>query len=206
MAYFSSIVLLALSASQPAGEGDTTTYFDSVVFLAMFLLMGKLLNETTGTLKANSNQGRYLEAYSKTKAADAIADLGKLRPADAYLLVPNDSPSERSSANQIDSLERDLEKGDTDVEAVQRDAPSGSRVKKVPVDLLEVGDIVRVQHGATPPADGTVVSGESTFDESSLTGESRPVRKTVGDQVFLGTLNTSRAVDVHIDAIGGETM
>lgn len=45
MAYFSSIVLLGLAASQPsmgAAEGDTTTYFDSVVFLTMFLLAGKL--------------------------------------------------------------------------------------------------------------------------------------------------------------------
>ena len=100
----------------------------------------------------------------------------------------------------------DAEKGDADIEAAQKDAPVGSRVQKVPVDYLEVGDIVRVQNGATPPADGTVVSGESSFDESSLTGESRPVHKAVGDQVFLGTINKSRAVDVRIDAIGGETM
>ncbi|KZV72114.1 heavy metal translocatin [Peniophora sp. CONT] len=189
VAYFSSIVLLALSASQPAGDGDTTTYFDSVVFLTMFLLMG-----------------RYLEAYSKTRTADAIADLGKLRPADAYLLIPGNAPNKHSLTTQDGNSDHDIEKGDADVEAAQQDAPSGSRVQKVSVDLLEVGDIVRVQNGSTPPADGTVVAGESSFDESSLTGESRPVRKTVGDQVFLGTINTSRAVDVRIDAIGGETM
>ncbi|VDB90090.1 unnamed protein product [Peniophora sp. CBMAI 1063] len=188
VAYFSSIVLLALSASQPATDGDTTTYFDSVVFLTMFLLMG-----------------RYLEAYSKTRTADAIADLGKLRPADAYLLVPN-YVSSKLFVVQDGSSDHDVEKGDADVEAAQRDAPSGSRVQKISVDLLEVGDVVRVQNGATPPADGTIVSGESTFDESSLTGESRPVRKTVGDQVFLGTINTLRAVDIRIGAIGGETM
>lgn len=74
------------------------------------------------------------------------------------------------------------------------------------MDLLEVGDIVRVQNGATPPVDGLVVSGESSFNESSLTGESRPIKKVVGDQVFLGTLNTARVVDVRVEAIGGETM
>lgn len=45
MAYFASIALLALAASQPAstdGKGDTTTYFDSVIFLTMFLLIGEL--------------------------------------------------------------------------------------------------------------------------------------------------------------------
>lgn len=65
---------------------------------------------------------------------------------------------------------------------------------------------MRVQNGATPPADGRVVEGESTFNESSLTGESRPIRKGVGDEVFLGTLNTSGVVDVRVEAVGGETM
>ena len=150
--------------------------------------------------------GRYLEAYSKTRTADAIADLGKLRPADAYLLVSNDSPSKVFFTKEDNNSGRDTEKGDADTETAQHDAPSNTRVQKVPVDLLEVGDIVRVQNGATPPADGTIVSGESSFDESSLTGESRPVHKSVGDQVFLGTINTSRAVDVRVDATGGETM
>ena len=79
-------------------------------------------------------------------------------------------------------------------------------MQRIGVDLLEVGDVVRVQNGSTPPADGVIVSGESTFNESSLTGESRPVKKTLGDQVFLGTINNAQVVDVRIDAIGGETM
>jgi Cu+-exporting ATPase len=84
---------------------------------------------------------------------------------------------------------------------------SNSIVRKIPVDLLEVGDIVRVPPGATPPADGTIVSSEATyFDESSLTGESRNVMKTSGDHIFVGTINKLRMVDMRVDAIGGETM
>ena len=74
---------------------------------------------------------------------------------------------------------------------------------------MEVGDIVRVQHGASPPTDGTLVKVETedaAFDESSLTGESRLVKKQVGDSVFVGTINRGAVVDVRVDAIGGETM
>lgn len=86
-------------------------------------------------------------------------------------------------------------------------ASPGFKFEKVPVELLEVGDVARVQNGATPPSDGIIVSGtETSFDESSLTGEARLVKKNVGDRVLLGTINKSRAVDVRVDAIGGVTM
>ena len=80
-------------------------------------------------------------------------------------------------------------------------------MEKISADLLEVGDIVRVPPGATPPADGTIVSSEATkFDESSLTGESRNVIKSAGDHIYVGTINKSRMVDMRVDAIDGETM
>lgn len=74
VAYFSSISLLILAATQPpasSGKAQDTTYFDAVVFLTMFLLVG-----------------RYLDAYSKARTADAITALGSLRPAEALLLTP----------------------------------------------------------------------------------------------------------------------
>ncbi|KAI0068680.1 heavy metal translocatin [Artomyces pyxidatus] len=188
VAYFSSMVLLALAASQPpspTGNGDTTTYFDSVVFLTMFLLIG-----------------RYLEAYSKGRTTDAISSLGKLRPSEAYLLVPRTGGDDASTFRQSN---KDIEKGDIKSE-MEHDVKAGFKMEKIPVDFLEVGDVVRVQNGATPPADGTVVAGQTSFNESSLTGESRPISKAFGDQVFLGTINNSQAVDVKIDAIGGKTM
>ena len=83
----------------------------------------------------------------------------------------------------------------------------GARVEHINAEFLEVGDIIRVPQGATPPADGTVVSEEGgSFDESSLTGESRPVRKQAGDKVFLGTINKAGPIDVRVDEIGGQTM
>ncbi|KAI0952212.1 hypothetical protein AcW1_004372 [Taiwanofungus camphoratus] len=198
VAYFASIALLALAASQPAatsGRGDTTTYFDSVVFLTMFLLVG-----------------RFLEAYSKGRTADAITALGKLRPTSALLVVPVCEPNGMDVPlspieTQTTNFDHDLEKGDLNRENPALSVKPGMKVERVDAELLEVGDVVRVQHGASPPADGTVVTGDGgAFDESSLTGESKLVKKQVGDQVFLGTINKAGMVDVRVDAIGGETM
>lgn len=101
----------------------------------------------------------------------------------------------------------DLEKGDPLSENGDLAVVPGLKATRVPVDLLEVGDIVRVLNGATPPSDATIVSGaETSFDESSLTGEARLIKKKAGDQVFLGTINKAKAVDVRVDAIGGVTM
>jgi P-type E1-E2 ATPase len=86
---------------------------------------------------------------------------------------------------------------------------SSSRVEKISSDLLEVGDIVRIPPGASPPADGVVVSSDSEvtyFDESSLTGESKHVAKREGDQIFVGTINKLRVVDMRVEGIDGETM
>ncbi|KAL4242028.1 cation transport ATPase (P-type) family protein [Abortiporus biennis] len=202
VAYFSSIALLALAASEDAsetGEGDTTSYFDSVVFLTMFLLAG-----------------RYLEAYSKGRTADAISALGKLRPTSAFVRVPSSEinltvGSFSSNPSQQDDHLPDLEKGvpihADDVTSSDLASKPGTRFDKISAELLEVGDIVRVVHGASPPADGTITSPQGgAFDESSLTGESKLVRKVEGDQVFVGTINKGDAVDVKVDAIGGETM
>jgi Cu+-exporting ATPase len=83
----------------------------------------------------------------------------------------------------------------------------GFRVEKIDASLLDVGDVVRIQKGATPPADATIVSRQDTaFDESSLTGESRLVRKVQGDKVFMGTINKMQLVDARVDAHGGTTM
>ncbi|XXG96134.1 hypothetical protein Hte_002413 [Hypoxylon texense] len=78
--------------------------------------------------------------------------------------------------------------------------------KVVTTDLLEFGDIVRVPHGGSPPCDGKITRGETDFDESSLTGESRPVKKGPGDEVFAGTVNKGSPVLVQITGASGQSM
>jgi P-type Cu+ transporter len=148
------------------------------------------------------SSGRCLEAYSKARTADAITALGLLRPAQALLLSPTDEVIVVNSGRS-----GDIEKGDTNLEDAILPTNPGFKVEKIDACFLEVGDIVRIQSGATPPADGTIVSGEDTaFDESSLTGESRLVKKAHGDKVFMGTINKMCMVEARVDAHGGATM
>lgn len=127
-----------------------------------------------------------------------------LRPAEAWLLTPG---LRTKQAEDEYSQSEDLEKGDESSQGGVLVATSVHRIQKIDASLLEVGDIVRISTGATPPADATIVSSEdSAFDESSLTGESRLIKKTTGDKVFLGTINKSRMVDARVDTHGGATM
>ncbi|CAI6332483.1 unnamed protein product [Periconia digitata] len=153
IAYFASVVELALAGAGKSFGAMTDSYFDAVVFLTMFLLIG-----------------RFLEAYSKAKTGDAVTSLGNLRPKEALLVVQGE--------------------GDA----------------KVATDLLEIGDTVRVYHGTSPPFDGVVLEGSTSFDESSLTGESRPVKKEPGDAVYSGTVNKGSPIKIKVTTIAGTSM
>jgi Cu2+-exporting ATPase len=78
-------------------------------------------------------------------------------------------------------------------------------VETVPIAELGVGDVVLVRPGARVPADGRIVDGAAEFDESMITGESRPVLRKTDDRVVAGTVATDSAVRVRIDAIGEDT-
>ncbi|SFI37407.1 heavy metal translocating P-type ATPase [Microbacterium saccharophilum] len=70
---------------------------------------------------------------------------------------------------------------------------------------LRVGDLVVVRPGGRVPADGRIVQGSASMDESMITGESRPVRRSDGDQVVAGTVATDSGVRVEITAVGDDT-
>ncbi|MBV0925882.1 heavy metal translocating P-type ATPase [Halomicroarcula limicola] len=89
-----------------------------------------------------------------------------------------------------DTAERVTESGDTE---------------EVPVAELGEGDVVLVRPGASVPADGEVVDGESSVDESMITGESRPVDKELGSEVVAGTVNQDGSLRVRVTKTGDET-
>ncbi len=78
-------------------------------------------------------------------------------------------------------------------------------VETVPLSELERGDVVLLRPGGRVPADGRVIEGSADVDESMLTGESRPVSKTVGDSVTAGTVATDSALRIEVDAVGADT-
>ena len=81
----------------------------------------------------------------------------------------------------------------------------GDEVVAVAPAELSVGDVVIVRPGASVPADGTIVDGSASFDESMVTGESTTVRREVDDQVVAGTVATDSGVRVEVTAVGDET-
>ena len=80
------------------------------------------------------------------------------------------------------------------------------KIEEVPSSEIKSGDIVVVKTGARVPIDGVVVFGSASVNEAPVTGESVPVQKIVGDQVFTGTLNDSGALKVRATKVGKDSI
>jgi P-type Cu+ transporter len=124
--------------------------------------------------------GRMIEAYSKAKTGEAVTKLGSLRPKEAILIIPGDSDG--------------MQEG------------GAGRSQPISVDLLDTGDLARIVHGGSPPWDGILVDGEADFMESSLTGESKPVKKGLGDPIYSGTVNKGGPVTIRITGASGNSL
>lgn len=122
--------------------------------------------------------GRYLENLAKGKTSTALSDLLQLAPSSAVIYTNYD---------------------ESKVDEVQFDE------KKIPTELLQKGDIVKLVPGERLPADGYVCKGTSLIDESMITGEPIPVSKSTGDVVTGGTMNLNGSVDICVTRSGTDT-
>lgn len=77
--------------------------------------------------------------------------------------------------------------------------------RRVPIDELRPGDTIIVRPGERIAADGIVLTGHTSIDQSAMTGESIPVEKVVGDYVYAATLNQQGAIEVRVVHVAGET-
>jgi Cu+-exporting ATPase len=77
--------------------------------------------------------------------------------------------------------------------------------KEIPIEEVEIGDIIIVKPGAKIPVDGSVTEGHTAIDESMLTGESMPVDKKAGDAVYAASLNTTGTIRFKAEKIGSDT-
>lgn len=98
----------------------------------------------------------------------------------------------------IDSLRRLEAKTATRVE--------GGVEREVPIEKVQAGDLLRVRPGEKIPVDGVITNGNSTVDESMMTGESLPVEKKAGDTVWGSTLNQTGSFLMKAERVGQETM
>jgi Cu+-exporting ATPase len=78
--------------------------------------------------------------------------------------------------------------------------------EEIALDLVAVGDRLRVRPGEKVPVDGTVIEGRSAIDESMVTGESMPVTKEPGDKAIGGTVNTTGSLAIRAEKVGRDTL
>ncbi len=81
----------------------------------------------------------------------------------------------------------------------------GDTLEEVPVTELSENDVVLVRPGGAVPADGKVVEGKSSLNEAMISGESRPVKKSEGEEVIAGTVNGEGSLRVRVTGIGDKT-
>ncbi|MBP7842526.1 copper-translocating P-type ATPase [Candidatus Woesebacteria bacterium] len=83
---------------------------------------------------------------------------------------------------------------------------NSEKMTDITIEKVQVGDVLQVKPGEKVPVDGIIVSGESSLDESMVTGESLPVAKKVGDSVIGATINSSGSFYMKTVKVGSETM
>ena len=81
-----------------------------------------------------------------------------------------------------------------------------AREEDVPLEHVQVGDLLRVRPGEKVPVDGVVLEGRSSVDESMITGEPMPVEKRAGDKVTGGTVNGTGSFVMRAERVGSDTM
>ncbi|GES76947.1 heavy metal translocating P-type ATPase [Rhizophagus clarus] len=119
--------------------------------------------------------GRYLENLAKGQTSTALSKLMSLTPTITTILLRNKDTGEIIGE------------------------------KKIPTELIQLGDLVKIVPGDKIPADGIVVKGESNVDESMVTGEVIPVKKFPGENVIGGTVNGSGSFEMEITRAGKDT-
>ncbi len=126
--------------------------------------------------------GRTLEHRARFNAAKSLRSLIALQPAKARL-IPS---AQAASADDATSL---IESDDI----------------QIPANQVKIGEQLRVLPGEKIPVDGKIIHGQTTLDESMITGESLPVVRQVGDEVVAGTLNQSGVVILQVARTGADT-
>jgi len=173
----------------------STTAFGYSVWALLAGIGGHLYFMEAAAIITLISTGHWLEARVSDKASGALKSLLNLAPPTARRIrnseVRNQKPefdlrtasfSQSASGNQQSAIE-----------------------EEVPVSELHIGDFVALRPGDHVPVDGMVVAGDSTVDESMLTGESAPVDKKTGSELFAGTVNLNGRLVMRVTATGEAT-
>jgi P-type Cu+ transporter len=144
--------------------------------------------------------GHWLEARVSARASGALKQLLRLAPPTARLI--NQSCSSQREEAPSEQSEIRNPKSETD-QSLPSSAPAIE--KEVPVSELTIGDLVALRPGDRVPVDGVAVEGGSAVDEAMLTGESIPVDKKSGSELYAGTVNLNGRLVMRVTATGETT-
>jgi P-type Cu+ transporter len=155
----------------------TAVYFETAAIIITLILVGRLL-----------------ETKTKEKASDAVRKLLDLKPRTARLLrlVINEGNNKKEVSKNDNSKLKSITKEFKEIE--------------IPVEQIVEGDLMIIRPGERVPTDGLVVEGNSSLDESAITGESIPVDKTKGDEVIGATINKNGLLKVRATKVGQDTV
>jgi Cd2+/Zn2+-exporting ATPase len=165
----------------------------TIDLLMSIAALGALLIGETGeaaTVILLFAAGEALEGYTAERSRDAVRSLLTLRPERATVLRPCEDCEEHLG-------QEGYEGGPCPF--------CGRHEVTVPVEEVAIGETVLVRPGERIPVDGRVVAGASSVDQAAVTGESIPVPKTSGDEVFAGTINGEGALEIAVTRLAEES-
>lgn len=183
--------------------GTSAAFFYSVFTMVFALLTAarkrpSTVFDTSTMLLTFVTLGRWLENRAKGQTSAALSRLMSLAPS---MTTVYDDPI--AAEKQAEAWHAASAPAPAPAPASGEAAGPGRRV--IPTELLEVGDVVILHPGDKVSADGVVLRGEGYVDESMITGEPRPIRKTAGSAVIAGTVNGTTALDFRVTRAGRDT-
>jgi Cd2+/Zn2+-exporting ATPase len=153
--------------------------------------------------------GSQLEDYTARRARRSIGSLLSLVPATARVRRPSMSlegaaPRERGATCRVPQRGHAIAPNGGSRPAAPLQSPTEVELE-IPADDVQVGDLVVVRAGERTPVDGVVRSGDASLNQAAVTGESMPVDKAAGDEVFVGSLAETGALVIEATRVGADT-
>ncbi|WP_304653319.1 heavy metal translocating P-type ATPase [uncultured Ligilactobacillus sp.] len=169
-----------------------------IITITGTLIALSMLKEMIKTLRSGS-YGVDLLAITAVAATLAVGQYWAAMIV-LIMLVGGDSLEDYASKKAHTELKALLDNSPQTAHKVVTD-----KLVDIKVDEANIGDRLVVKPGETVPVDGHVIKGSSMFDESSLTGESRPITKNIGDTVYSGSINGDSAVTMTVDKLAKDS-
>src|SRR5665213_589323 len=119
----------------------------------------------------------------------------------AFFMLTGELIETRTAEGARESIESLIELTPTKARRIKSDGNE----EEVAASQLTVGDVIRIRPGDNVAADGVIVSGQGSFNQATITGESLPAEKNIGDEVFAGTQNLTGVLEIKVSRAGTDT-